>query len=381
MRGHIRRRGKASWELKYDIANVREDGQRRTQYRSFKGTKAQAQSELAKLLVAVDEGAHVEASKVSVGQHVLSRLAQWKGSGRISPKTAERYEQLIRAQLIPFLGRVPLQRLKSRDVEACHTTLMTKGRQDGAGGVSARTISHVHKILSKALKEGVRHGMVVRNVATEEPPPRVEAEKMKILSAAQIKELMAELAGQPMYAPAVTALFTGVRRGELLALRWDDVDLERKTMRVHASLEETKAGLRFKGTKTKSGERELTLPDIVISTLRDHRKAQLELRMKLGLGKMPANALVFSTPEGEPLQPNSFSFAWKDVAIELNLDVSFHALRHTHASQLIDAGIDVVTIAHRLGHASPTITLSVYAHLFHRDDSKAAAAINTYLGS
>src|SRR5262245_66102319 len=114
---------------------------------------------------------------------------------------------------------------------------MTKGRQDGAGGVSARTISHVHKILSKALKEGVRHGLVVRNVATEEPPPRVEAEKMKILTPAQVRELLVQLAGRPIYTPAVTALFTGTRRGELLALRWEDIDLERKTMRIRAALE------------------------------------------------------------------------------------------------------------------------------------------------
>jgi integrase len=377
MRGHIRRRGKTSWELKYD---VREDEQRQTQYRSFKGTRAQAQAELARLLVAVDKGAHVEANKITVGQHVLSRLAQWRDSGRISPKTAERFQQLIDGQLLPFLGKIPLQRLRTSDIEAWHSALLTKGRRDGAGGVSTRTVSHVHKVLAKALREGVRHGLVVRNVASEEPPPRIEAEKMRILTPVQVRELMTQLIGRPMYAPAVTALFTGVRRGELLALRWADIDLERKMMRIHASLEETKAGLRFKGTKTKSGERELTLPYIVVTTLRDHRKQQLELRMQLGLGKMPANALVFSTAEGEPLTPNSFSFAWKDVALELKLDVSFHALRHTHASQLIDAGVDVVTIAHRLGHASPTITLSVYTHLFRQDDSKAAAVINAAFG-
>src|SRR5215831_5181711 len=114
----------------------------------------------------------------------------------------------------------------------------------------------------------------------------------------QIRELMPKLAGRLMYAPAVTTLFTGVRRGELLALRWADIYLERKMMRVHASLEETKAELRFKGTKTKAGERALTLPDIVVTTPGEHRQAQLELRMQLGLGKTPADALAFSTSEG-----------------------------------------------------------------------------------
>src|SRR5207247_11407143 len=113
---------------------------------------------------------------------------------------------------------------------------------------------------------------------------------------------------------------------------------------------------------------------------RGHRKATLALRMQLGAGRLPDDALLFGTIEGEPLSPNAQSAAWADFADSIDMpDVTFHALRHTHASQLIDAGVDIVTISKRLGHAKPDITLRVYAHLFHKDDGKAAAAINAAL--
>src|SRR5262245_30654867 len=138
MRGHIRRRGKNSFELKYDAP--REGGGRRIVYRSFKGTRREAMAELNRLLAQVADGGHVEPSRLTVGEHVMIRLAHWKPSGVISPKTAERYQQLIDRQLMPYLGGKLLQKLSTRDVEAWHATLLASGRKgrygepDGAKG-------------------------------------------------------------------------------------------------------------------------------------------------------------------------------------------------------------------------------------------------------
>jgi integrase len=152
---------------------------------------------------------------------------------------------------------------------------------------------------------------------------------------------------------------------------------------VRDALERTKAhGIRFKAPKSKAGRRDITLPEILVDALREHRKSQLELRMKLGAGKLPDDALLFGDIDGNPPSPNAFSAAWSDFAERIGMpDVTFHALRHTHASQLIDADVDIVTISKRLGHAKPDITLRIYAHMFQRDDSKAAAAINKALGN
>jgi integrase len=147
-------------------------------------------------------------------------------------------------------------------------------------------------------------------------------------------------------------------------------------VKVREALEQTKAhGIRFKLPKSKAGRRDITLPDILVEALREHRKAQLEVRMQLGAGRLPDDALLFADIDGNPLSPNAMSAAWADFHSE----VTFHALRHTHASLLIDEGVDIVTISRRLGHAKPDITLRIYAHLFKKDDSKASAAINAAL--
>jgi integrase len=148
-------------------------------------------------------------------------------------------------------------------------------------------------------------------------------------------------------------------------------------LQVKQSLEETReGGLRFKVPKTKHGKRAISLPANAVVVLRERRRKMLEMRMALGLGKPDADTLVFGEADGSPIGPNTFTLRWRDACVALGLPrVHFHALRHTHASALIAAGLDVVLIARRMGHASPTITLGVYAHLFKRDDREAARAI------
>jgi len=203
-----------------------------------------------------------------------------------------------------------------------------------------------------------------------------------ILKPDQVRLVMERLRGRTLFPIVITALFTGLRRGELLALRWASVDLDGARLKVVEALEQIADGsMRFKVPKTKAGRREITLPDVVIETLRDHRRQQLELRLQLGLGKMPDDALVFPILDGGPRSLRAVSKEWQRFAGDVGVgEVTFHGLRHTHASQLIDAGVDVVTISKRLGHSSPVITLGVYAHLFQNSDAKASAAINAALG-
>jgi hypothetical protein len=163
--------------------------------------------------------------------------------------------------------------------------------------------------------------------------------------------------------PCPSRIFTGMRLSEVLALRWRYVDLDKAVIQVRAALEPTKAhGIRFKAPKSKAGRRDITLPDILVAALREYRKAQLELRMKLGAGRLPDDALLFGDINGNPVPPNVISAAWSDFAASKRVgmpELTFHALRHTHASQLIDANVDIVTISKRLGHAKPDITLRI----------------------
>jgi integrase len=247
-------------------------------------------------------------------------------------------------------------------------------------------VGHAHRLLSKALKEAMRFDLVIKNVASTEKPPKVDSEEVQIVPADKVKPMLDSLKGQKIYPLAVLALFCGLRRGEIAALKWQHVDLDGKVLSVREAVEETKAhGIRIKPPKSKAGRRDITMPDIVIDTLREHRRAQLELRMKLGLGK-PANdgadLLLFPTHDGRHRSPLVLSQEWIRAAEAIGMsEITFHALRHTHASQLIDQGIDVVTISKRLGHSKPGITLNTYAHLFKLDDGKAAEAVNKALAN
>lgn len=383
MSGHIRRRGANSWELKFDLGRDPSTGKRRIRYHNFKGTRKAAELRLAEMLLAVGKGSYVEKSKTTVSDHVRARVDQWEAAGEIGAKTAERYRELADNQIAPFIGGKFVQKLKAIDIEQWHNDLRTKGRKDGKGGLKPLTIRHAHRLLSQALKDGVRFDLVTKNVAAAQGAPSVDDDdEVTILTDDRVREVLPQLRGRPIYAPAIVALFTGVRRGELLALRWSNVDLDgEKVLRVREAIEQTKAhGLRRKKPKTKNGVRDISLPDIVLDALREHRKQQLEMRMALGLGRLPDDALVFPGDDGNLRSPRAFSSYWADRAVAFGVpDVTLHALRHTHASTLIEAGIDVVTISKRLGHANPTVTLRIYAHLFRKRDDKAAAAINAAL--
>jgi integrase len=378
MRGNITRRGKSSWRLKFDLGRDPATGERITRLVTVRGKRQDAEKELTRLLTASDAGTLVEPSAMTVAEYLHAWL---DGPTGLSGKTLERYRQLADQQIIPHLGSLPLQKLRPANVEAWHAVLIKRGGKAGRA-LSARTVGHAHRILHRALERAVKAEIVSRNVAHAISPPKVEASEVQALNAPQIGEVLRKLSGRRLYPIAVLALGTGMRRGELLALRWSDLDLDRCTVRIERSLEETKAGLKFKGPKTRHGRRTISLPSSVIEPLRAHRKMQLEQRVAVGLGKPDDETLVFSLPDGSPMSPDNLSRDWRDAVKSRKLpQVMFHALRHTHASALIAKRLDILTISRRLGHGSPAVTLNVYGHLFEKTDEAAAEAIDEALRS
>jgi integrase len=378
MKGHIQKRGN-HWRLKFDLGSDPATGRRLTRYISFRGSKREAQKELARIISQVSTGTFVDPSKLTLADYLRDWVSQAETKS-IGAKTAERYRGLIENQIIPHLGAVQLQKLRPSHVATWHATLLASGRQDGSA-LSARSVLHAHRVLRKALSDAVRHETLLRNPAAAISPPKVTGADLEILTGDQVQAALAGLRCRSIFVPIVLLLATGMRRGELVGLRWSDLDLDLGKLRVERSIEKTmKHGLRVKLPKTKHGRRTVSLPPIAIEALRQHRKDQLEQRMKLGLGKLPENSFVFGHLDSEkPRDPDWLTLAWKRYAASKGLRVTLHALRHSHASALIASGQDVVTVSRRLGHGSPTITLAVYAHLFDNSDERAAEAIEAVL--
>jgi integrase len=234
----------------------------------------------------------------------------------------------------------------------------------------------MHRVFGHAVKWGI----IANNPVSAADPPAVERMEIEILSPEQVTTLLHGLRDRPLYPIAILGLATGMRRGELVALRWKDVDLDGGKIRIEQSLEQTNAGLRFKSPKTKASRRAVTIPPCIVSELRAHWHQQQEQRLALGLGRASDGDLVFARCVGSPWPPDSLSSDWARALRALNLPiVTFHAPRHTHVSQMIASGLDVVTVSRRIGHSNPTVTLGVYAHLFGNTDERAASAVEAAL--
>jgi integrase len=360
MKGHIRERSPGRWAIVIDLRDA--TGNRKRKWHSFKGTKREAQAECARLITEMNSGSYVEHHKQSLNDF-LDRWHDWVTTN-LSPKTCERYFDLLRLHVRPHLGTRPIQAIRPEDLSRLYTTLHQT--------LAPRTIRHIHKVLTRAFGHAAKWGVVRRSVINLVDVPKVPMTEAAALQLAEIPKMLAGLRGKPLYPVAVIALGTGLRRGELLGLRWCDVDLDLGTLHIERSLEQTRAGLRFKAPKSVRGRRTISISPAVVTELRAHWKTQQERRLALGLGRTAPDGLIFATWDGNPKRPDNLSGDFGTAMKAIGLPhITLHSLRHTHASQLITSGMDVLTVSRRLGHGSATITLSVYGHLLTPDDRAA----------
>jgi len=383
--GNITRRGNRSFRIKIELDRGRY-GKRRyhletvsaVKRETVSAVKARAKARLVELLHEINRGEHVARSNVTLRDYMQGWLESPVG---INPKTAERYRQLAEQQIYPHLGQIDLQKLSEDDLQTWHGVLLSRGGKNGRP-LSPMTVRHAHRLLHTALARAVVGKKVLRNVASIARAPKVPASEMATLQLDQIGELLDGIKGHRLHAPAVVALGTGLRRGEILALRWRDVDFNAGYLRVERSLGEAGGDLYFKAPKSQAGRRSLSLAPFVIQVLRQHRAEVLKQRIKLGMGKLPEAALVFSDIEGAPIRPDKLSRDWANLVRARKLPrVSFHTLRHTNVSMLVDGGLDVYQVSRRIGHSSATLTLKTYTHLFRRKEAEAAEAIEAALGN
>ncbi len=282
--------------------------------------------------------------------------------------------------LIPHLGAIKLSKLRPIDIQGFYAEALKSGHKQRAGGLSARTVLHYHRILSQALKQAVKWQLLPRNPAGAVDPPKPEHREMIALDEDQTATLIDRVKGTALYVPVLLAVTTGLRRGEVLALRWCDVDLDRAALAVTRTLEKTReGGLRFKQPKTRKSRRTISLPSIAVGALRKHRAEQVELYLSLGVG-WNENGLVCTRLDGEPINPNTLTSGFASLVRQMDIPrVRFHDLRHTHATQLLKEGVHPKVAQERLGHATIAVTLDLYSHVMPGMQEDAALRVDRAL--
>ena len=377
MKGHIRRRSPGSWEIRYDFGTDPATARRRVATSTVRGDRKDAEKELRRLLRTLDTGEHVDPTRCSVKQW----LEQWLATAKIetSPKTSERYGEIVRNFLTPALGNLALTKLAPSHIQKAYNEWATGGRLDGKpGGLSPQTRRHIHRILRTALSRAVEQQVIARNPADafKKRLPKVERRELVTLTADQSAHLLAAIAHSRVYWPVLLALSTGMRRGEILAVRWKNVDLELGTLRVVESLEQTKTSIRFKAPKS-GRHRAITLPGYAVEELRRLKREQAEALLALGV-RQTSNTLLCCRGDGEPHQPLSLTYEFARFIRRLKdlPRVRLHDLRHSHATQLLASGVHPKIASERLGHASVGITLDLYSHVTDTMQSEAAVKLD-----
>jgi integrase len=375
MKGHIRERSPGHWAIILDIRDE-STGKRRRKWHSFQGTKREAQHECARLITQMQGGAYSEPTKTTFGQFLEQWLAQVKS--QVTPRTHERYCEIVRKNIIPALGAVRLTALRPSQIAGAYAKALESGRRDGKGGLSPNTVLYMHRLIKQALDHAVRWETLSKNPAAAVDPPSIERATLSTYDMAQTVEAIEAARGSRLLVPIVLGVLCGLRRGEIVALRWRNVDLAAGSLAVVESAEQTAAGIRYKKPKSGRG-RSIALSAYVVEELKAHKLRQAEELLRVGV-RLNDATFVYAREDGEPIQPRSLTHNWQALVSRTGIPrVRFHDLRHAHATHLLSSGVHPKVASERMGHSKVGITLDLYSHVLPGMQEDAAARVDDAL--
>ncbi len=381
MRGGIQKKGKNYYAVVYDGIDPG-TGRKRRRWVPAGPRRGDAERLLADLIRRKYEGEPVPTEKLTVAEYLTERWLPIQKS-RLRTSTYDSYRRNIDLHVVPALGRRPLAKITPDDLDLFYATLLTEGRRQAGGtsrGLATKTVRNIHLMLSKAFSDAARKGMVVRNVVALADAPSASGSRrgeVKAWDAQQLAMFLDAVRSHRLHPAFHLAAHTGMRRGEVLGLRWCDLDLDAGRLSVRQALVDVAYEVHISDVKTDTGRRTIDIDPSTVDVLRAWRIERAEERG----GKEPrGESLVFTKPDGSWIHPQSFSQILDRKVAKLSVPtISLHDLRHTHATLLLKAGVHVKVVSERRGHANVVFTMNVYQHVLPGMQAEAAVTFAALL--
>jgi len=365
--------GEVSWQLVFELGNDPVTGKRQRVFKTVKGTKKQALAVMDKMKVELERGYCYDPSAIKLEDWINQWLDHYLPN--IEATTRSHYRDDIRRHIIPDLGHVQLKLLKTTMIQSWVNDLHTKK------GLAPKSVRNIFMNLKAALGKAVVLRMLPYNPCEGVVLPKATKYKATIYTVQEMNHLLDVARGTDMFIPVLLATNLGLRRGEVLALKWEHVDFENAVVHVCENKVITEAGALTKAPKSAAGIRDITLGKSVLAELR-HAHAQYN-RNKLAMGpKFKDSGLVFSQADGGAYRPESLTRMWRRFLEKHQLkSIRFHDLRHSCATAMLEAGVDPKTVQNRLGHADISMTMNIYAHCTQNMDRNAAQKLDDLFSS